>query len=249
MSGRDDRKRIAKEKKREAKEKKRAAKLLASKEAVRRLTATFADATRPTTLVALDVEAFERNQKLILEIGLALFSLPARQFECRHLIIAENSGCRNGRFVADNRDHFLFGTSEVVKQREAVRIVSDAFGPCLRACLQRRRPCLHRHRCRLSVRSSITRCLRLPPRPRALAAVSAPLGLRRRHGHPPRPRTCLPTPTHIDAISSEHPPHSCFLAGRAHWIVGHAFGGDLAWLDSIGVDTGGRAALAKVGTH
>ena len=50
-----------------------------------------------------------------MQIGLAIFSSsPGRgTFTHWHLLISEHLGLRNGKYVEDNRDKFLFGDSEV----------------------------------------------------------------------------------------------------------------------------------------
>ena len=42
----------------------------------------------------------------------------------RHLLVAENLARRNGRYVADERDHFVFGDSEVADLATAAAEVS-----------------------------------------------------------------------------------------------------------------------------
>jgi DNA polymerase III epsilon subunit-like protein len=61
-------------------------------------------------LVAVDVEAWEKDPGRVTEVGVAIFSKGA--FRHRHFLVAEHLAMRNGRYVDDNRDHFLFGTSE-----------------------------------------------------------------------------------------------------------------------------------------
>ena len=89
--------------------------------------------------VAIDIEAYENDQQCVLEIGIAVKTASSRlqefrnrvrnehpqppSHEYRHLIIREYMHLRNGIFVTDNRDNFLFGTSEIVSLNEAARIV------------------------------------------------------------------------------------------------------------------------------
>lgn len=78
--------------------------------------------------IAIDVETWEREHGRILEIGWSILSAPddavqspgpeanAKQpspFVQRsfHRVVLENRRNRNGRYVADNRDHFLFGSA------------------------------------------------------------------------------------------------------------------------------------------
>lgn len=88
--------------------------------------------------VSIDIEAYENDQMCVLEIGLAVKIepvliyyrlhpserlVPPTSYEYRHLIIQEHVHLHNGFYVADNRDNFLFGDSEVVASIEAARIV------------------------------------------------------------------------------------------------------------------------------
>lgn len=94
-------------------------------------------------LVAVDVEAWEEDSEKVTEIGLAAVQLPAilekahasdaeREatsvcfadascFRHRHILIREHLELRNGRFVQDNKDKFLFGDSEVFHSADVAR--------------------------------------------------------------------------------------------------------------------------------
>ena len=82
------------------------------------------------TTVAIDVVAYEHDQRYVLEIGLAIESIaPARtHYEYRHLVIEEHIRYRNGDHVADKRDNFRFGRSEIVSLSEANCIVNIVCG-------------------------------------------------------------------------------------------------------------------------
>ena len=45
-----------------------------------------------------------------------------------HYIISEHATHRNGRFCADNRDHYLFGKSQTVPLLEAAQACTDVIG-------------------------------------------------------------------------------------------------------------------------
>jgi hypothetical protein len=75
----------------------------------------------------VDVEAWEKETTLVTEIGMAFFVAKpggASYFRHRHILIAEALHRRNGCFVEDNRDSFLFGNSETLSLAEAVAEVS-----------------------------------------------------------------------------------------------------------------------------
>ena len=65
----------------------------------------------------MDIEAWEANASLVTEIGLAVAEGGALRH--RHLLIADNLARRNGRYVADERDNFVFGDSEVADMATA----------------------------------------------------------------------------------------------------------------------------------
>ena len=77
--------------------------------------------------IAVDVEAYEHQQERILEIGLTQFCQPEGTLMCRHLIITENEHTYNGDYVEDNKEHFLFGSSERVTESRASEIVNEAL--------------------------------------------------------------------------------------------------------------------------
>lgn len=84
----------------------------------------------PTTrMVCIDVEAFEFKQSKLLEIGIA-YKDNAGNITAEHLIIADNLKYKNGKYVPNNRDHFLFGQSRTVTLQEAIArvelVLSDA---------------------------------------------------------------------------------------------------------------------------
>jgi len=73
--------------------------------------------------VAIDIECFELDHRLVTEVGFAAYhstSFITDVFSgslehAAHFIVEENEGFRNGRFVDDNQDHFNFGLSECVR--------------------------------------------------------------------------------------------------------------------------------------
>lgn len=81
------------------------------------------------TLLSIDVEIYEMGSE-ILEVGLASISagatwadpdiFPRPAVAARHLIAADYQHLRNGRHVADKRDAFHFGDSEMMAD-EALR--------------------------------------------------------------------------------------------------------------------------------
>eukprot|EP00978_Attheya_sp_CCMP212_P009681 scaffold23069_cov79-Attheya_sp.AAC.1 len=102
--------------------------ILQEEEEERNLSAFFEHSEfQERVLIAVDVEAYEHGQQHVLEIGMTQFCQPAGTFVCRHLIITENEDLRNGEYVADNQDYFLFGRSERVTESHAAEIVNIAL--------------------------------------------------------------------------------------------------------------------------
>ena len=71
--------------------------------------------------MAFDVETYEKDHSVILEIGFAVGSLarPEDSQKAFHFIITENSHFVNKDYVPDNREKFGFGTSERMSLKEA----------------------------------------------------------------------------------------------------------------------------------
>ncbi|KAJ3341674.1 hypothetical protein HDU93_004308 [Gonapodya sp. JEL0774] len=64
----------------------------------------------PPLLLSIDIEAFERNSKLITELGWAFHcSRERRVVAGRHVVVRENAARRNGRWVEDNVLEYAFG--------------------------------------------------------------------------------------------------------------------------------------------
>ncbi len=79
-------------------------------------------------LLSIDVEAFERNQKKVTEIGLCVFD--GERETTTHIVISENKKHRNGKFVADNRDNFIFGETIELPMSEAIERVKEQLQLC-----------------------------------------------------------------------------------------------------------------------
>ena len=78
--------------------------------------------TKPTArLMAFDVETYENDHNIIIEIGFVVTSLPKSEEkeQAFHFIIEENSHFVNRDYVPDNRDKFNFGTSQRTSLKEA----------------------------------------------------------------------------------------------------------------------------------
>lgn len=70
--------------------------------------------------LSIDVEQYEWDHSVTLEVGVSFATATAlgdRIIKSHHLVVLDHLHLRNGRFCADNRDNFDFGTSEFVHSR------------------------------------------------------------------------------------------------------------------------------------
>lgn len=72
--------------------------------------------------ISLDVEAFERNQTKVLEIGWIFFDshIGPQNLSARHFVVKENLHLKNGKYVPDHRFEFGFGRTETLHLREII---------------------------------------------------------------------------------------------------------------------------------
>jgi hypothetical protein len=91
--------------------------------------------------VCIDVEAYERSNKIITEIGVATLDTRdlvdvapgtagmnwQQKIRARHFRIKENIAYRNGDFVADAADRFEFGDSELISIKDAPAVIASCF--------------------------------------------------------------------------------------------------------------------------
>lgn len=80
-------------------------------------------------LVAIDVEAWEKNLKKVTEIGISVYDprlqsdSPFPLIKTFHLIVKENLQFNNGKYVPDNKKKFMGGTSRVLSFKESKEFV------------------------------------------------------------------------------------------------------------------------------
>ncbi|KAE9965483.1 hypothetical protein BLS_007620 [Venturia inaequalis] len=93
--------------------------------------------------VCIDVEAYERSNKIITEIGVAtldtldLIGVPPgvsgknwqSKIRARHFRIKEHQSYRNGEFVSDAADQFEYGDSEFISLKDAPATIANCFKP------------------------------------------------------------------------------------------------------------------------
>jgi hypothetical protein len=61
--------------------------------------------------IALDIEAYELDQSILLEIGWSMFDAKTGLFMDQHYIMDNYRHLKNGKFVDDQKEKFMFGTS------------------------------------------------------------------------------------------------------------------------------------------
>lgn len=74
------------------------------------------------SILSFDMEMYEKDHTKITEIGFSFLKNSIQ--ENRHFIISEHYDLKNGKFIADNKDNFNFGKSEILPLNEVVKIVS-----------------------------------------------------------------------------------------------------------------------------
>ncbi len=82
----------------------------------------IADIYNNKTIFSFDIEAYEKNNSLILEIGFSKFK-KGQHIETQHFIIQEYKDVYNGLFVEDNKYNFLHGKSKIIPLQKAIDIL------------------------------------------------------------------------------------------------------------------------------
>lgn len=88
---------------------------------------------RSKVLIALDVEAWEKNSNKVIEIGLAVYN-PAEQagsifpnIRQVHIVVSEHQRMFNGKYCPNNKDKFMGGSSHVLTLRESSKFLQMIF--------------------------------------------------------------------------------------------------------------------------
>jgi hypothetical protein len=89
-----------------------------------------------TSILAVDLEAWELDASKILEVGIAWIQSTddwaTHTTEAIHIIIKDNLDLNNGRWVVDNRENFRFGASELMSVADAHERIHIALGDATR---------------------------------------------------------------------------------------------------------------------
>lgn len=85
-------------------------------------------------LLAFDVEAYEHDQRSLLELGVAIYEIPETKeamladpptISITHYIMEEHKRKKNGRYCANNKDNFSFGKSHYVPTARALSLLLE----------------------------------------------------------------------------------------------------------------------------
>ncbi|KIJ56794.1 hypothetical protein M422DRAFT_72928 [Sphaerobolus stellatus SS14] len=84
---------------------------------------------RKGTWLAVDFEGWEYEHNLITEYGWSAMTWEdeKEKFDEGHILVEEHMKYRNSTFVIDNRDHYLFGTSQTMRLKELKKFIHDQF--------------------------------------------------------------------------------------------------------------------------
>ncbi|ORX78785.1 hypothetical protein BCR32DRAFT_269883 [Anaeromyces robustus] len=77
--------------------------------------------------ICLDIEAYERNHDYLTEFGWCLFKKNGEIIKKKHAIVEEYKHYKNGRYVPDNKEHYNFGESEIIKLNDIYKELKNDF--------------------------------------------------------------------------------------------------------------------------
>jgi hypothetical protein len=84
-----------------------------------------------TTLVSINVEAWECDTRETIEIGVVEVTIAnawaENSINANYYIVEEALHLRNGKYVADNRDKFNFGKSRIVRKADCNAVLTSLF--------------------------------------------------------------------------------------------------------------------------
>lgn len=78
-------------------------------------------------IVAVDLEAYELDQSVILEVGYCVFDTDTKAMQSGHYIVDENKQNRNGKYVQDRRHGFGFGQTLTRSRAEIVAAMQEVL--------------------------------------------------------------------------------------------------------------------------
>ncbi|KAI7908325.1 uncharacterized protein BX663DRAFT_425507 [Cokeromyces recurvatus] len=70
--------------------------------------------------ISLDIEAYESDHSILLEIGWSMYDAKNKKLMDQHYVNSNYRHLKNGKFVADQKEKFLFGTSVWCTMKQAL---------------------------------------------------------------------------------------------------------------------------------
>lgn len=74
----------------------------------------------PLRFISVDIESYEQDHALILEIGWSTWDTGLNKFADRHFAVLDYKHLSNGRYVADRRDLFQFGDTAWASLKDCI---------------------------------------------------------------------------------------------------------------------------------
>ncbi|KAJ1986599.1 hypothetical protein H4R33_003268 [Dimargaris cristalligena] len=75
--------------------------------------------------LCIDIEAYERNNGRLTEIGWCFYEAGGKEPQVTHYIVSENTHLCNGQYVPDRRYNFSFGESKTASLVEILQALQD----------------------------------------------------------------------------------------------------------------------------
>ncbi|ORX44519.1 hypothetical protein BCR36DRAFT_301500 [Piromyces finnis] len=76
-------------------------------------------------IIVIDTESYENDLNIITEFGWCVFNVDGKIIKEQHFIVKEYYNLRNGNYVPDNKDHYIFGKSQHKSLNEINKILQD----------------------------------------------------------------------------------------------------------------------------
>ncbi|KAG0201883.1 HIR complex subunit [Mortierella sp. GBA30] len=86
-----------------------------------------AAATSGMWFISVDIESYEFEHSKILEIGWSIWDSGVHKFTDKHYAIQEYRHLKNGKYVADRRDRFLFGKTVWASLQDSIAAFQEAL--------------------------------------------------------------------------------------------------------------------------
>lgn len=90
--------------------------------------------TRNVICMSIDIEAWEKNPKIITEIGISIwdpriesgqYSISSPSFDNHHILINESLALRNTQFMPDHKHQYLMGKSKIMSMKQCQVFIQE----------------------------------------------------------------------------------------------------------------------------